>query len=488
VRINLQRRDPERNRPGRTNVVALHVRSEKVWFQRPRRVLVVSSHFPPERAAGVHRILRTVKQLRASKWPVSVLTVDPHYYRAGTPLDENLLGRLPDGLEVYRSRVLRGLTIAARWRRQLKNAIVAGVRRLFGDAATSSAPQSSSGPSAGLGASEKPAVSTKRPYVDSEIGWFLPAIRQGTRVIARHKPDIIFSSAPPFTCHLVAGWLARRHGIRWVADFRDPWARSPWKRADITDPWKLRLREWLERLVIERADAVILNTPLLRDEFAEYYGPELARKFHTITNGYDAEHLTPILRPVVRRSSRLVLTHAGSLYRQRDPRPLVHAVASAIKKGRIDADLVELNFIGTVAPQFQLAETIRELNVASSVRLTPPVSHERCLQYLLESDVLIVIQPGTRLQVPVKLYEYLPFKKPILALAPAGALTQIAEQSGLGVVIDPEDTSALEDAICDFYEHRDCLDERFRADVSYIAKFDGDAISRELQKVLEEVQ
>ena len=480
MRTNLQRREPEPNRRRRAKVVALHSRSEKVWFQRPKRVLIVSSHFPPERAAGVHRILRTVRQLRASKWPVSVLTVDPDYYRAGTPLDENLLGRLPDDLEVYRSKVLRGLTIAARWRRQLKNAIVAGVRSVFGRGGANSAEHRSSG-------SEKPVVSTKRPYVDSEIGWFLPAIRQGAQVIARHKPDIIFSSAPPFTCHLVAAWLAHRHGVRWVADFRDPWARSPWKRADITDPWKLRLREWLERLVVERADAVILNTPLLREEFAEYYGPELARKFHTITNGYDAEHLTPFLRPMVRLSSRLVLTHAGSLYRQRDPRPLVHAVASAIKKGRIEADLIELNFIGTVAPQFQLAETIRQLNVAASVRLTPPVSHERCLQYLLESDVLIVIQPGTRLQVPVKLYEYLPFKKPILALAPAGALTQIAEESGLGVVVDPEDTAALEEAICDLYEHRNCLDDRFRADVSYIAKFDGEAVSRELQKILEDV-
>ncbi len=481
MRTNLQRRERRPSHQNSAGTIAVQRRSEKVWLQRPKRVLVVSSHFPPERAAGVHRILRTVRQLRASKWPVSVLTVDPDYYRAGTPTDENLFGRLPDGTEIYRSKVLRGLTIAARWRRQLRNAISNGVRRLLPfDKRRSQALDSSP--------RVKAAPSAKRPYIDTEIGWFLPAVWQGARVIARHKPDIIFSSAPPFTCHLVAGWLARRHGVAWVADFRDPWARSPWKRADLTDPWKVRLREWLERLVIERADAVILNTALLCDEFAEYDGPQLARKFHTVTNGYDAEHLTPFLRPVTRRSSRLVLTHAGSLYRQRDPRPLVQALASAIAKGRIDPAGIELNFIGTVAPQFQLAETIRDLNVESSVRLTPPVPHERCLQYLLESDVLIVIQPGTRLQVPVKLYEYLPFKKPILALAPSGALTQIAEDSGLGVVVDPDDAGALEDAICHLYEHRNRLGERFRADSDYIAQFDGDAVSRQLQGILEELQ
>ena len=443
-------------------------------------MLIVSSHFPPERAAAVHRILRTIKQLRASRWPVSVLTVDPQCYRSGTPVDPGLIGRLPDGVEVYRAKVLRGLTVAARWRRQLKNAIGSSVRRLFGGADKTPASHPSV-PSAN-------GASAKRPYIDTEIGWFLPAIREGSRMIRRDKPDIIFSSAPPFTCHLVAAWLAWRHGVTWVADFRDPWARSPWKRADLTDPFKVRLREWLERRVIERANAVILNTPALREEFVDYYGPAFGRKFYTVTNGYDAEHLTPFLRPAPRRSSRLVLTHAGSLYRQRDPRPLVKALASAITKGRIDPDAIELNFIGTVAPQFRLAETVRELNIASSVRLTPPVSHERCMQCLLESDVLIVIQPGTRLQVPVKLYEYLPFRKPILALAPAGALTQIAEESGLGVVIDPDDVAALEEAICDLYDHRDGLDERYRADAGYIAQFDGNAVSRQLQGILEKLQ
>jgi glycosyltransferase involved in cell wall biosynthesis len=330
--------------------------------------------------------------------------------------------------------------------------------------------------------------SAKAPYIDAEIGWFLPAIREGQRLISRQRPDVIFSSAPPFTCHLVAGWLAWRHGIRWVADFRDPWARSPWKRADLTDPWKIRLREWLERKVVEHADAVILNTPLLWDEFAAYYGSRLAAKFHTVTNGYDAEQLAPYLVPSDRPGrSRLVLTHAGSLYRQRDPKPLVRALASAIEKGRISADGIELNFVGSVSPEFRLPEAIADLGLASVVRLTPPVTHERAMQHLVRSDALIVIQPGTRLQVPLKLYEYLPFLKPILALAPAGALTAIAEGSGLGLVAAPDDSRAIEDAICQLYEHRHRLAERFRPDPAYIAQFESGVVSRQMQRILETV-
>jgi glycosyltransferase involved in cell wall biosynthesis len=480
VRTNLQHREQDPNRKTPATTLAFPRRPGARAFRLPKRALIVSSHFPPERAAAVHRILRTLKQLRASNWPVAVLTVDPKSYKAGTSVDPALIGRLPDGVTVYRAHVLRGLTAAARWRRQVRQAVANIVGRLLGKDGKAGEARKAEPGVAGTG-------TATRPYIDTDIGWFLPAIRKGSQIIRRSRPDVLFSSAPPFTCHLVAGFLAWRHGITWVADFRDPWARSPWKRADLTDPWKVRLREWLEGLVVRRADAVILNTGALHDEFAEYYGPTLAKKFHTVTNGYDADHLTPFLRPVARRTSKLVLTHAGSLYRQRDPRPLVQAVASAIAKGRINPELIDVNFIGTVSPQFQLPQTIRQLKLESCVRLTPPVPHERCMQYLLESDVLIVIQPGTRLQVPVKLYEYLPFCKPILAMAPAGAVTAIADGSRLGVVVDPDDSRAIEEAICQLYDHRDELDEQYRADTAFIARFEGGAVSRQLQGILEDL-
>ena len=472
MHTNLQRREPEPNLEGSAEV-------ESVRPAAPaKRVLVISSKFPPERAAGVHRILRLVNQLRTTAWPVTVLTMDPQYYRAGTSVDESLVDRLPDGVQIYRTKAHRGLTAAKRWRRQLALAVSGGMRRLF-----KSATKGSSTPDR-LRVTKT--ARAKRPIVDSEIGWFLPAVRQGATIFGRHNPEIIFSSGPPFTSHLIAAWLARRHHVRWVADFRDPWARAPWKRAELTDSWwKGRLWQRLERLVVEQADAVILNTSFLRDEFAAHYGPRIARKFHAVTNGYDAELLKPYLHLAPPRSSRLVLTHTGSLYDQRDPRPLVRAVASAIAKGRIAADGIELNFVGTASPQFHLAETIGDLKLGSAVRLTPSVHHERSLQYLVESDVLIVIQPGTDLQVPVKLYEYLPFRKPILVLAPTGALSTIVEDSGLGLVVAPDDAAAIEDAICHLYEHRHRLAERFRADSAYIAQFDGAVVSRQLQGILE---
>ena len=109
MRTNLQHREREPDRRTTARATSARRRSEKLSFRRPKRVLIVSSHFPPERAAGVHRILRTISQLRGSNWPVSVLTVDPDYYKAGTPIDVALEDRLPD------ARAKRVERLLAQW-------------------------------------------------------------------------------------------------------------------------------------------------------------------------------------------------------------------------------------------------------------------------------------------------------------------------------------------------------------------------------------
>ena len=52
---------------------------------------------------------------------------------------------------------------------------------------------------------------------------------------------------------------------------------------------------------------------------------------------------------------------------------------------------------------------------------------------------------------------------------------------------NPDDPKAIEEAICHLYDHRDELDEQFSADRAFIARYDGAAVSRELQRILEDL-
>ena len=80
-----------------------------------------------------------------------------------------------------------------------------------------------------------------------------------------------------------------------------------------------RAHLWLETQVIKRADAVVLNTPELHREFAQWYGPDISGRFHVVANGYDADILEPYAKVPPSAAPPLILTHAGNLYGARDP-------------------------------------------------------------------------------------------------------------------------------------------------------------------------
>jgi glycosyltransferase involved in cell wall biosynthesis len=448
---------------------------------RARRVLLISSHFPPDKSAGTHRIVRITRHLVDQGWPIAVLTMDSEAYRAGTPTDERLLARIPESVAVHRTTVFRGLTRLIDLRNRLR-----GPR-----------PTPTAGPGASRGHGERNRVSTAQrladlvsellSFPDAEVGWLLPAVSRGVRAVRAHDIEVIVSSAPPFTCHVVAGLVAKICRVKWVADFRDPWARAPWGVERLRRSWEGRARRIVEGWIVRRADAVVLNTAALREEFRVHYGPQIGRKLFTVTNGYDADVFTPFLhRPRGRHDGPVELVHAGTLYRERDPRPLLAALSNAIRAGRIPADGLMLHFVGGIADGFRVPQTIAELGLDAAVKLTPSVPHQASLEFLAAADVLVVLQPGTDLQVPVKLYEYLPFRKPILALAEAGAVSDLVNQGNLGFVVRPDDVSAIEHVLCELYRRRDRLAE-MTGDEAFVRRFDGEAVAADFRRVLETV-
>jgi hypothetical protein len=72
------------------------------------------------------------------------------------------------------------------------------------------------------------------------------------------------------------------------------------------------------------------------------------------------------------------------------------------------------------------------------------VSYDACLAYLAQSDILLIIQPDTKTQIPSKLFEYIFLEKPILTIAPLdGALAAMIMKYGFGSIYDPEDIEGI---------------------------------------------
>jgi len=389
-------------------------------------------------------VLRLANYLQAHGWETSVLTIDPASYRHSIQRDESLVERTDPRVTIVRTGAWRGHTAMVRWRNRL---LPRGDRAHVGTGARDPRKRDPrSQEKTGWRVWRRTATTSLFGFPDDEIGWFWHAVARGLQVVRRQKIDVVLSSAPPFTCHLIGHALRSLSNVRWIADFRDPWARTRWGALD-----GARVHQSLEARVIKRSDAVVLNTPELHREFAEWYGSDVSSRFHVVANGYDADVLEPYAAATPAATPPVILTHAGNLYGARNPTPLLQGLAKCLDDGEVPRDGLRLNFVGKIASEFGIDNVIARLGLGDSVTHTPPVTHAESLRRLAASHVLVVVQPHTRVQVPAKLYEYVGLRRPILALAEEGAVARVVRDSDFGIVVSPTNIDGIAAALNELY-------------------------------------
>lgn len=416
-------------------------------------VLVIAYDFPPHGAIGTMRTLRLVRQLHQDGRRVTVLTGSPKTYLTDTPVEPALEAQVPAGVEVLQVRAVRPFNA-------LENLVRR--KRLRPEGGGGSKPRSERERRGGPASSKKgrwlAALVAIRDFLealldipDKESGWIAPAVVRGLLHMRKHgRPDLIYSSAPPWSGQVVALMLTRLSRRPWVADFRDPWARAPWR------DWRGQFRkgavELLERQVIGGADAVLFVTAANLSEFAGEYGENAAEKFHLIPNGCDPTEIEA-LEPLPPREE-FVLLHAGTLYGARSPLPVVRAIAHAVARGALDPARFRLRLLGTVSLGYDLRAECRALGIEDMVEFVSRVTRAQSLREMKSASALLLVQTGTTVSVPGKAYEYLAAGRPILALSEEGETSALVRASGLGVSIRPDEPiETIEAALLEVMGH-----------------------------------
>jgi len=401
-----------------------------------RSILVVAYDFPPHAAIGTMRTLRLVRHLVRRGWKVNVLTGDPRTYLPSTPVDDALMARVPESVQVIRASAMRKVQAPAK----AKSASAPRVE---------AAPRKHRWPAAIVRA--KAYVETSMAVPDKESAWWLPAVRAGLRCCKTERPDVIFSSAPPWTGQLVAAAIAARVKAPWVADFRDPWARLPWRESR---PWiPRRAAQWFEDMSVRRAAAVVFTTRGILDNVAAHHDPSLASKYHVVPNGCEIDEFAELAAarscaPSGLPQDPFVLLHAGSLYGGRDPRPLLRAIAAAIRSGLVDPARFRLRLLGTMALDgVNLTNTCAELDLTDVVQMVPRIPRHQSLAEMMAASALLLVQPGHPLSIPAKAYEYLATGRPVLAIADEGETANLIRNSGAGLVVSGTDETGMAQAL-----------------------------------------
>lgn len=225
-----------------------------------------------------------------------------------------------------------------------------------------------------------------------------------------NKNTVLFTTAPPLGVLFAGLLIKRRTGIPWVADFRDP-------LVDLDAPRTLAVLRWAERSTLQNADLVIVNTSAVAEQWQSRY-PQWAHKIRVLWNGYDAEDgvfSTPWNPGPCRQ-----MCHVGALYAGRTPDVLVRSVERLLASGRLAEGSVNIKLVGPTDPHpFKDPALLERSRAAGWVDFTgKSVPQHQARLLCQESDVLLLLQPQSNYQVPGKLFEYIRYQRPILAVVP----------------------------------------------------------------------
>ncbi|MHB1233259.1 MAG: glycosyltransferase [Burkholderiales bacterium] len=364
-----------------------------------KRVLMIAYHFPPlAGSSGIQRTLRFAKYLPEFGWEPLILTAHPRAYERTSA---DLLAEIPEGAVVVRAPAFdtaRHFSVAGRY----------------------------------LGFLARP---------DRWISWLPGATIAGLSMIRRYRPDVIWSTYPIATAHLIGAALSKRSGLPWVADFRDPMAQDGYP----TDPRVWRSFKQIEERAAREATLCTFTTPGTVRLYSERY-PQAAGRFKVIENGYDEETfagLTPGSAPL--NPGKITLLHSGIVYpSERDPTQFLQAIRTLIDTGKISAGQLRVWFRASMHEDFLRALTDK-FGLNACIELLPPIPYNDALDEMMRADVLLIMQASNcNDQIPAKLYEYLRAGRPILALTdPVGDTAGVLRDAGIGAIAPLDQADAI---------------------------------------------
>ena len=278
---------------------------------------------------------------------------------------------------------------------------------------------------------------------DENVAWNLTAIPAAVRIVRSEGIDVVLTTSPPNSVHLIGAAVKRMTGVRWVADLRDSIASHPHRRVErAAVRAKEKVSASVARLVARQADVIVAASDAIAEEAL---GLEPAGVVTTILNGADFDDFAGL---EYRRGDRFRITHTGSFFGKRDPRPFLSALAES---GLQD---VVARFVG----DFRVADRdwAESLGLGDRLELLPHVSRREALALQRDSDVLLLLIPdaGGRGQgvLSGKVFEYLAAERPILAaVPPEGAAAELIRETGAGAVAAPDDVPALTRALTDLH-------------------------------------
>ena len=406
-----------------------------------KRLLIITYYWPPTGGSGVQRWVKFSKYLPEFGWQPVVYTPENPEQLAR---DESLLADIPACAEVVKTRILEPYELYRR---------LTGGKKGEGEVNPVNAQQKNWKQRLSLW------VRGNCFVPDPRIGWVRPSVRFLKKYLAEHPVDAVVTTGPPHSVHLIGLGLKKALGLRWIADFRDPWTEMFYYKHLGLGPAADRRHHRLEQAVLDGADAVIsVSPPVAADFRAKTQTPVVL-----ITNGFDEDDFAEagepssgapgvqffpdpengsekiLDTPAPQRSrTKVRLVHTGLFAADGNPINLWDALAERCAADPAFRERLQIRLAGKV--DAAVTEAVRARGLGGNLVELGYLPHDETVREQRAADILLLPlrrEPEYAKVLPGKIFEYLAARRPVLGIGQEdGAAAAVLRDAAAGQMFD----------------------------------------------------
>jgi glycosyltransferase involved in cell wall biosynthesis len=392
-----------------------------------KKVLIVTYYWPPAGGPGVQRWLKFIKYLPD-------FNIEPIVYIPKNPtypiLDVSLTSEVSDHLTILSQPIKEPYRFARLLSKNKSNTISKGIIK----------------EKKSQSVIERLMLFVRGNYFipDARKTWIKPSVAFLSDYIAKENINIVITTGPPHSMHLIGLQLKKRLGVKWLADFRDPWTSIGYHKQLKLTTRSQQNHKKLESEVLNTADKVIVTSFTTKKEFESITN----KPIEVITNGYDKHDIGHVDLDI-----KFTMSHIGSLLSKRNPEVLWQVLKDLVQEHHGFSNNFQLNLVGTVSDE--VLESIAYNNLSDYINNVGYLSHKESVTIQKKSQILLLIEidsDETKGIIPGKLFEYMASNRPIIAIGPnASDVEVIIKDTNTGKYFSYNDYDALKSTILNYF-------------------------------------
>lgn len=435
-----------------------------------KRVLIITYYWPPTGGSGVQRWVKFAKYLPSEGWqPVIYTPENPEQLAVDTSLE----AEVPAEAEIIRTGIIEPYGL---YKKLLR-------RSGHSKEAVEVNPVNAQNKSLIQKAAMWVRGNLFRP--DPRCLWIRPSVRYLKKYLKEHPVDLIVSTGPPQSMHIIGMKVAAETGIPWVADFRDPWTKIFYFKhlamTSATERWHKKM----EKKVLDAASVVVAVSPLVQKEFQEMTDTPV----ELITNGFDecdfnAEKCTEASGGP---DKDFIIVHTGLFAADGNPTVLWDVLSEKCEADSTFRKRLKIKLIGKTDDQ--IIKALYERNLGDMLVNMGYQQHDIAVQQQREASLLMLPlrkEPEYKAVLPGKLFEYIASGRPILGIGQSdGAMAMILDETRTGTVLEWEDKTGIEECVGQCWERHRA--GSLSTDGADLTRFTRRSLTRQMAELFEKI-